>query len=163
MDIEIVENFVNQKKDMILSINNPGSGQRTNLKMLLHKSHINFEYFDITATDVFPEPTNIKSLKQTDSKTVLIDIDPSLSTSSTWIHLPEMIKKAKDDGLQVLVIVDNRTADKPKTNSDAYFFSSIDDLITHLGTINKGAELDENFSVNANLLDSNKKVKQKPR
>jgi hypothetical protein len=146
MDIEIVENFVNQKKDMILSINNPDSGQRTNTKMLLHKKGINFEYFDITATDVFPIPTNLKSLKETDSKVVVIDIDPSIASVSTWMHLPEMIMETKQDGLQLLVIIDNKTIDKPKTNSDAYFFSTIDDLLKHLETINKNADFDEDFS-----------------
>lgn len=146
MDIEIVENFVNQKKDMILSINNTDSGQRTNTKMLLHKSKINFESFDITANDLFPIATSLKSLKETESKVVVIDIDASVDNASTWMHLPDMIKEAKKDGLQIMVIVDNRTINKPKTNSDVYFFSKIDDLIKQLEEINKDSAVDDNFS-----------------
>lgn len=146
MDIEIVENFVNQKKDMILSVNNTDAGQRTNIKMLLDKCHVNYESFDITATDVFPTQINLKSLKETDSKVVVIDIDNSLANSTTWMHLPEMIKEAKQDGLQLLVIMENRTMKKPNTNSDAYFFSSIDDLINQLEEINKDVDLEESIS-----------------
>jgi len=153
MDIEIVENFVSQKKDMILSINDPGTGQRTNTKMLLHKSKVNFESFDITAMDVFPTPISLKSLKETESKVVVIDIDPSLANASTWMYLPDMIKEAKQDGLQLLVIIENRTTNKPTTNSDAYFFSSVDDLLEKLESINKGFDFDdkvESFKTNSN-------------
>jgi hypothetical protein len=162
MDIGIVENFVNQKKDMILSINNSDAGQRTNTKMLLHKTGVKFESFDITATDVFPIPTNLKSLKETDSKVVVIDIDPSIANESTWMHLPEMIMEAKKDGLQLLVIIDNKTINKPKTNSDTYFFSTIDDLLIQLGNINKGADFDEDFSFITNKsFSSNVRAKLK--
>jgi hypothetical protein len=157
MDNEIVENFVNQKKDMILSVNNTDSGQRTNIKMLLHKSKINFEYFDITATDVFPTQINLKSLKETDGKVVVLDVDPSVSNPSGWMHLPEMIRDAKEDGLQLLVIVDNRSFNKPKTNSDAYFFSSTDELVNKLELINKGMDLEDNQSFKSSVQKSKPK------
>lgn len=163
MDNEIVENFVNQKKDMILSVNNTGTGQRTNIKMVLHKSKVNFEYFDITATDVFPTQINLKSLKETEGKVVVLDVDPSVSNQSSWMHLPEMIKDAKEDGLQLLVIVDNRSFNKPQTNSDAYFFSSTDELLNKLELINKGMDFEDNQSFAKSSVVENSVHKSKPK